>query len=127
MTESNKDRLEQPNMITLTYGNTSPSKQTMKEDFHRFIKQFRFHISKKHGVTPRYLQAHEMNTSNDGVERCHHHVLTSHDIPANLIHKWWNNAVNRPRAKQGLPTQELYPSVTKAHDFGNYIAKYLNK
>ena len=128
MIEANNIYLEQPSMITLTYGNTSLSNgKTAKHDFARFMKLFHRYVSKEYGVTARYLSAHELNTNKEGTERPHHHVLTSHNIPPNLIHKWWNNAVNKPRVKEGLPIQELHPNSTKTSNIGDYITKYLSK
>lgn len=119
------------NMITLGYGNVSLSDHTTsKKDLDRFNKSLNRYISKKYGIEAHYVwvaEIQEKRLKRDGIDVIHYHILTPHYVPHQLISKWWNNAVNKPRIKQGLPTQELYPNVIKAYHAGKYIAKYCQK
>jgi len=119
------------NMITLTYGNTSLSDHTTsKGDLDRFNKSINRYVTKEYGMKAHYVWVAEIQPTRlkrDGKDVIHYHILTPHYIPMGLISKFWNNAVNKPRAKQGLPTEKLYTNVKAAYHAGKYIAKYCQK
>ena len=119
------------NMITLGYGNVSMSDhRTSKGDLDRFNKSLNRYVANEYGIKAHYVwvaEIQEKRLERDGIDVIHYHILTPHYIPCKLISKWWNNAVNKPRVKKGLPTQELYPNVIKAYHAGKYIAKYCQK
>ena len=119
------------NMITLGYGNTSLSDhRTSKGDLDRFNKSLNRYVANEYGMKAHYVwvaEIQEKRLKRDGIDVIHYHILTPHFIPCKLISKWWNNAVNKPRIKEGLPTQELQPNVIKAYHAGKYIAKYCQK
>lgn len=119
------------NMITLGYGNVSMSDhRTSKGDLDRFNKSLNRYVSKEYGMKAHFVwvaEIQEQRLKRDGIDVIHYHILTPHYVPCKLISKWWNSAVNKPREKKGLPTQELYPNVIKAYHAGKYIAKYCQK
>ena len=119
------------NMITLSYGDTSlSSHEQSKKDLDRFNKSLTRYVAKEYGLKAEYVWVAEIQEGRllrTGVNAIHYHVLTPHYIPSKLISKWWNNSVNKPRMKKGLPTQELFPNVINANHAGRYISKYVQK
>lgn len=121
------------NMITLSYGGSNLSDhETAKKDLDRFLKSMSRYVKKTNGVGEEvhYIWVAEIQTkrkARTGEDAIHFHIMTIHYIPKELINKWWNNAVNKPRMKQGLPTQTLYPHVISCFHAGRYMAKYLSK
>ena len=121
------------NMITLSYGGSNLSDhETAKKDLDRFLKSMSRYVKKTNrvGEEVHYVWVAEIQTkrkARTGEDAIHFHIMTIHYIPKELINKWWNNAVNKPRMKQGLPTQTLYPHVVSCFHAGRYMAKYLSK
>ena len=119
-------------MITLTYGDTSKSDHVgSKADLDRFIKSLRRYVKKTYDVNDFHyvwvaeIQPKRLKRSGESV--IHYHIMTIYNVPYELINKWWNNAVNKPRIKAGLPTQTLHPNVIYCHHAGGYMAKYISK
>lgn len=120
-------------MITLTYGGSNLSDhETAKKDLDRFLKSMSRYVKKTKGVGEEVhytwvAEIQEKRKARTGEDAIHFHIMTIHYIPKELINKWWNNAVNKPRRKQGLPTQTLYPNVIQCFHAGGYMAKYISK
>ena len=118
------------NMITLGYGDTSLSgHRESKKDLDRFIKTTARYCKKQYGEF-QYVwvaEIQEKRLARTGESIIHYHLLTPHYIPKKLVNKGWNNAVNKPRIKNGLPTEPLYPHVMSCYNGGAYIAKYCQK
>ena len=126
-------KYERANMITLTYGDISQSDDmTSKRDLDRFLKTLRRHVKKDHrnDGTVHFLwvaEIQEKRLQRTGNRVIHYHVMTPHFIDKEVINEAWNNAVNRPRKKSGLPTETLYPHVCNCWHAGAYMAKYISK
>lgn len=118
------------NMITLTYGSVSISEhRESKKDLDRFLKTLSRYCIKTYGefqyVWVAEIQEGRFHKTGESV--IHYHLLTPHYIPKKLVNNGWNNAVNKPRIKNGLPTQTLVPHVMSCYNGGAYIAKYCQK
>jgi hypothetical protein len=117
-------------MVTLGYGDTSLSgHRESKKDLDRFIKTTARYCKKQYGEM-HYVwvaEIQEKRLARTGESVVHYHLLTPHYIPKKLINKAWNNAVNKPRINNGLPTQTLYPQIISAYNAGAYAAKYCQK
>ena len=118
------------NMITLTYGSKNLSThEESKKDLDRFLKSLSRYV-KARGEEVHYVwvaEIQEKRKARTGEDAIHFHIMTPHYVPKELVNKWWNNAVNKARAKQGKETQKLYPNVIACHHAGAYMAKYLSK
>jgi hypothetical protein len=119
-------------MITLTYGAISKSgHKESKQDLDRFLKSFSRHVKSKyrikdiHYVWVAEIQPKRLKRTGEAV--IHYHVVCPYYVDKDLVSKWWNNAVNRPRAKANLPTQKLGTNVKGGVNAGKYIGKYLSK
>jgi hypothetical protein len=119
-------------MITLTYGDISKSEhKASKQDLDRFLKSLSRYIKKEYGREDvHYVWVAEIQPKRKkrtGEDVIHYHIMTIYYVPSELISKWWNNAVNKPRIKANKPTQELLPHITSCYHAGAYMAKYLSK
>lgn len=118
------------NMITLSYGSISISgHRASKKDLDRVLKSLSRYCTKKYDEF-QYVwvaEIQEKRLTRTGESVIHYHLLTPHYIPKKLVNKAWNNAVNKPRIKNGLPTQTLVPHVMSCYNGGAYIAKYCQK
>jgi len=119
-------------MITLTYGSISKSgHKESKADLDRFIKSLTRYVKSEykteavHWAWVAEIQPKRLKRTGEAV--IHYHLMTIYHIPKDLISKWWNNAVNKPRIKANLPTQKLLPNVISCYHAGAYMAKYLSK
>lgn len=120
------------NMITLTYGSISKSDhKESKSDLDRFIKSLTRYVKNTYKTESVHwvwvAEIQEKRKLRTGESVIHYHLMTIYYIPKDLISKWWNNAVNKPRIKANLPTQKLLPNVISAYNAGAYLAKYLSK
>ena len=119
------------NMITLTYGNTSLSSHAeSKKDLDRFFKSLNRYVAKEYGMKAEFVwvaEIQEGRLKRTGVNAIHYHILTPHYIHHTFIQKWWNNSVNKPRMKQGLPTERLQTHIASCYHAGKYMAKYCQK
>jgi len=125
-------RYGRTNMITVGYGDTSISgHRQSKGDLDRYLKTLRREHKKRHPDEPfQYLwvaEIQEKRLARTGESVIHYHILTPHYFTKKVVNGGWNNAVNKPRIKKGLPTQTLLPNVIKAYHSGRYIGKYLQK
>lgn len=119
-------------MITLTYGSISKSEhKESKADLDRFIKSLTRYVKSEyktesvHWAWVAEIQPKRHKRTGESV--IHYHLMTIYYIPKDLISKWWNNAVNKPRIKANLPTQNLLPNVISCFHVSGYMAKYLSK
>jgi len=125
-------RFKSTKMVTLTYGDTSQSShQESKADLRRFLKSVQRYVTKHHPDQGfHYLwvaEAQKRASKIRGEQVVHYHLLTPYFLPKGKVNEWWNNSVNRPRERKGLPTEKLYPNIINAYHSGRYIGKYLQK
>lgn len=130
--DSLQDGLAHKTMITLTYGDISKSGHKQSHlDLARFRKSLTRYVRKNykvkdvHYVWVAEIQPKRLERTGEAV--IHYHLVCPYYVDKDLISKWWNNAVNRPRIKANLPTQKLYPHVVGGFHAGRYISGYLKK
>jgi hypothetical protein len=119
-------------MITLSYGDTSISGHVeSKKDLDRYLKCLCRYVKKVYGIEkPLYTWIAEIQPNRflrTGEAVIHYHVMTIYYIPYKLNNKWWNNSVNKPRIKAGLPVETLYPHIKAMWSAGAYMTSYLKK
>jgi hypothetical protein len=119
-------------MLTLGYGDTSKSgHRESKADIDRFIKCLSRYVKKAYKVNGVHyawvaeIQPKRLKETGEAV--VHYHMVLPYFIPKELVNKWWNNAVNKPRIKAGLPTQTLLPNVIACHSAAQYMSKYITE
>ena len=124
-------RFGRANMITLTYGDVSQSDDmTSKKDLDRFLKSMKRYVERHcrndgfHFIWVAQIQ--EKRLKRTGKRVIHYHVMLPHFIDKEVINRFWNNAVNRPRENRGEPTQTLYPNVINCYHAGAYMARYIS-
>jgi hypothetical protein len=119
-------------MITLGYGDISKSGHIQsKSDLDRFLKSLTRYVRKKykvdeiHYVWVAEIQPKRMKRTGEAV--IHYHIVLPYFIPRELVSKWWNNGVNKPRVKMGLPIQHLITNVIPCHSAAQYMSKYITE